>query len=47
MTLRPDTKSAFKWLLQSLGDLCTAFNDQRFFPLLEADIATYLYHRML
>lgn len=42
-----DTKTAFDLLRKSLQDLCDAFNQKKFFPLLEADVAAYLYHRLL
>ena len=42
-----DTKIAFDLLRRSLQDLCNAFNGGQFFPLLEADVAAYLYHRFL
>jgi len=42
-----DTKTAFSLLQKSLKDLCDAFNKGEFFPLLEADVAAYLYHRLL
>lgn len=42
-----DTKSAFDLLQRSLQDLCDAFNQKKFFPLLEADVAAYLYYRFL
>jgi len=42
-----DTKTAFNLLQKSLKDLCDAFNQAEFFPLLEADVAAYLYHRLL
>ena len=40
-------KTAFDLLRRSLQDLCDAFNQQKFFPLLEADVAACLYHRLL
>lgn len=42
-----DTRTAFELLDSSLQDLCRDFNGQVFFPLLEADVAAYLYHRLL
>lgn len=42
-----DTNTAFELLQRSLQDLCDAFNQKKFFPLLEADLAAYLYHRLL
>jgi hypothetical protein len=42
-----DTPSAFELLRKSLQELCDAFNRREFSPLLEADVAAYLYHRLL
>jgi hypothetical protein len=42
-----DTNSGFELLCKSLQDLCDSFNRKEFQPLLEADAAAYLYHRLL
>lgn len=42
-----DTEYALGLLQKALQDLCVAFNQKRFFPLLEADVAAYLYHQLL
>lgn len=47
VSIELDTKTAFDLLQRSLQDLCNAFNQEKFFPLLEADVAAYLYHRLL
>jgi hypothetical protein len=44
---RLDTLTAFNLLRNSLQDLCDAFNRKEFLPLLEADVAAYLYYRLL
>lgn len=42
-----NTDTALELLNRSLEDLCLDLNRERFFPLLEADIAAYLYHQLL
>lgn len=41
------TKEALRLLKSSLTDLCIAFNEAKFTPILEADIASFLYHRLI
>lgn len=41
------TGEARTQLLAALEDFCTDFNAERFLPILEADIAGYLFHRLL
>lgn len=42
-----DTTQSINLLSQSLQELCDIFNKQGFFPLLEADITAYIYHRLV
>jgi hypothetical protein len=38
---------ALKWLHNALHDLCCDINRGAFQPILEAEVAAYLYHRLL
>lgn len=42
-----DKIPALELLQNSLRDLCDVFNQKAFQPILEADVAAYLYHRLL
>ncbi len=42
-----DMTTAAELLQKALQDVCDAFNRKEFQPLLEADVAAYLYHRLL
>jgi hypothetical protein len=42
-----NTEQARKALDVALRDLCREFNSEVFTPILEADVAAYLYHRLL
>lgn len=42
-----ETQAAFDLLQKALQDFCEAFNRKEIFPLLEADVTAYLYHRLL
>lgn len=42
-----NTAFTFGLLHKSLQDLCAVFNQNDFYPLLESDVAAYLYYRLL